>query len=84
MSGDALVMTVAHLVIRSFVLGLTIIHAGTLVSNLTQTWDTFNPSYKGHYIRQQLLRPLIGLGVAGGLLLCENPLSAWLTEASSP
>ena len=77
-------MPVAQLIIRTFVLGLALFHTGTLVANLTQTWDTFNPSYKGHYLRQQLLRPLIGLGVAGALLLCERPLSAWLTATSSP
>lgn len=79
-----LIMPPAQLIIRAFVLGLVTVHTGTLVANLTQTWDTFNPSYKGHYIRQQLLRPLIGLGVAGILILCETPLASWLTAGSAP
>jgi hypothetical protein len=78
------IMPAAQLIIRTFVLGLAIIHTGTLVANLTQTWDTFNPSYKGHYIRQQLLRPLIGLGIAGILILCETPLASWLMAVSAP
>jgi len=77
-------MPVAQLIIRALVLVLAVVHLGTLFANLAQTWDTFNPSYKGYYIRQQLLRPLLGLALAGLLLLCETPLVAWFTASPKP
>lgn len=77
-------MPVPQLIIRSFVLGLAVVYSGTLLANLTQTWDTFNPSYKGHYVRQQLLRPLVGLTFAAILFFCEKPLASWLTASSTP
>jgi hypothetical protein len=76
-------MPAAQLIIRAFVLGLVTVNTCTLAANLAQTWDTFNPSYKGHYIRQQLLRPLMGLSVAGILILCEPLLVSWLTSATA-
>lgn len=71
-------MSSAQLIVRAFALVLATVHAGALLANLAQTWDTFNPSYKGHYVRQQLLRPLVGLALAALLLLCEAPLTRWL------
>lgn len=77
-------MTTAPLLLRSLVLGLAVVHASALIANVSQTWDTFNPSYKGHYVRQQLLRPLVGLGFAVVLFLCETPLAAWISAQPSP
>jgi hypothetical protein len=77
-------MPAAQLIIRAFVLGFVTVNTCTLAANLAQTWDTFNPSYKGHYIRQQLLRPLVGLGVASIIILCETRLVSWLTAGSAP
>ncbi|MDF3057815.1 MAG: hypothetical protein K0R17_2030 [Rariglobus sp.] len=77
-------MSPAQLILRTVVLVLALVHAGILVANLAQTWDTFNPSYKGHYIRQQLLRPLVGLAFASLLLLCETPIVSWLTASPAP
>jgi uncharacterized membrane protein YedE/YeeE len=77
-------MPAAQLIVRTFVLVLALVHAGILFANLAQSWDTFNPSYKGHYVRQQLLRPLVGLALAGLILLCEAPLTAWLSPSVQP
>lgn len=68
-----------QLIVRSLVLVLGVVHLGTLLANIVQTYDTFNPSYLGHYFRQHLARPLVGLAVAGGLFALESPLSAWLS-----
>lgn len=74
-------MPTAQIIIRTLVVILALVHIGALLANLAQTWDTFNPSYVGHYVRQQLLRPLVGLALAGLVLLCEAPLTAWLASA---
>jgi hypothetical protein len=66
------------------VLVLATVHTGALLANVAQTWDTFDPSYKGHYLRQHLLRPLVGLALAGLLLLCEAPLTAWFAAGPAP
>lgn len=73
-----------QLIVRACVLVLAMIYSGILLANLAQTWDTFNPSYKGHYLRQQLLRPLVGLVLTGLMFLFETPLAAWLAAASTP
>jgi hypothetical protein len=61
------------------VLGL-LISLSVLLANLTQTWDTFNPSYWGYYLQQQLARPLIGLGLALITLLFARPLARWIAR----
>lgn len=53
---------------------------GVLLANVAQTWDTFNPSYWGHYVRQQLARPLAGAAVALLVLAFARPLARWLAR----
>lgn len=57
-------------------------HAAELLGNVAQTWDTFNPSYWGYYVQQQLARPLAGVAVASLLLLAARPLARWLSRGS--
>ncbi len=53
---------------------------GVLIANIAQTWDTFNPSYWGHYVQQQLTRPLTGLVFSALALLVARPLARWLSR----
>jgi hypothetical protein len=55
-------------------------HTVTLLANVLQSWDTFNPSYWTYYLQQQLARPLIGLGISAVILLTARPLSRWLSR----
>jgi nitrate reductase alpha subunit len=50
----------------------------SLAAALAQTWDTFSPSYWGHYVQQELARPLAGLAVSALLLAAARPLARWL------
>jgi hypothetical protein len=52
----------------------------TLLANIFQSWDAFDPSYWTYYLQQQLARPLIGLVVSSALLLAARPLSRWLSR----
>jgi hypothetical protein len=54
--------------------------AATLLANVLQSWDAFNPSYWTYYLQQQLARPLIGLVVSTALLLAARPVSRWLSR----
>lgn len=74
-------MISVQIIVRSLVLVLALVHLGSLLSAVAQTYDTFNPSYLGHYFRQHLVRPLIGLALAGLLLALEGPVAAWLAAA---
>lgn len=75
-------MTSAQLIVRGLALVLIVVHLGSLLAVVAQTYDTFNPSYAGHYLRQHLVRPLIGLALAGLLLLLESPVAGWLAAAT--
>ena len=66
--------------IRLFVLVVFVASLGVLCANVAQTWDTFNPAYAGHYARQQLARPLVGLGLSLLVLALARPLARWLAR----
>lgn len=53
---------------------------GALLANVAQTWDTFNPSYWTHYVRQQLARPLVGVALSLLVLASARPLARWLSR----
>ena len=64
--------------LRLFALVGLLLSFGALAANLVQTWDTFAPAYVGHYVQQQLTRPLVGLGLAFLVLALARPLARWL------
>lgn len=66
--------------VRLLALAALFVCVGALIANLAQTWDTFNPSYWGHYVQQQLTRPLVGIALATLALLFARPLARWLSR----
>lgn len=66
--------------VRLLAFAALLISVGVLLANIAQTWDTFNPSYWGHYARQQLARPLVGIFLAIVVLLLARPLARWLSR----
>lgn len=66
--------------LRLLALAALLVSTGVLIANIAQTWDTFNPSYWGHYVQQQLARPMIGIGLAKLVLLFARPLARWLSR----
>jgi len=71
-------MTDPTLLFRLLVLILFIVNLKILLGNILQTYDTFNPSYKGYYFKQQCLQPALGIGIAIILILIEDNVVAWL------
>ena len=63
----------------SMFIGIVIYGVG-LLANILETFDTFNPSYLRHYVRQQCLRPLLGMVVFTLLLLAEPKIASWLAH----
>lgn len=49
-----------------------------LLANLAQSYDGFNPSYVGYFIRQQVLRPAVAMLAWGLVLTFARPISRWL------
>lgn len=66
--------------LRLLALTVLLFSIGALIANIAQTWDTFNPSYWGHYVQQQLARPLIGLVFSALVLFGARPLARWLAR----
>jgi nitrate reductase alpha subunit len=66
--------------LRLLAFAALLICTGVLVANIAQTWDTFNPSYWGHYVQQQLARPLTGISLSALALLLARPLARWLSR----
>jgi len=66
--------------LRLLALAALLVCFGVLTANIVQTWDTFNPSYWGHYLQQQLARPLIGLTFSALALFLARPLARWLAR----
>jgi hypothetical protein len=58
----------------------TVIYGVGLLANIVETLDTFNPSYLRYYLRQQCLRPLLGMVVFTLLLLAEPKIASWLAN----
>ena len=57
-------MRPALIFVRCFAFSLTVLGGLWLFRNLLLSYDSFNPSYFGHFVKQVLLSPLLLL-VAG-------------------
>ena len=59
---------------------LILIGFGLLIRNLILSYESFNPSYLSHYLKQEMLSPV--LFILGGLLsrLLSKPIAAWLCK----
>lgn len=64
--------------LRLFIFGFAIVHLKTLLGNILQTYDTFNPRYIGYYLKQQCLQPLLGILIAILIWVLEDPILHWL------
>ena len=51
----------ALLLVRLLALCGVAVNLATLLANLLQSYDAFNPSYIGFFVKQQLARPLVGI-----------------------
>ena len=51
-----------------------------LLANILETFDTFNPSYLRHYLRQHCVRPLLGMVAFALLLLADTKILSWLSN----
>jgi len=70
-------LLVRLLALASFVFGAT-----TLLANVAQSYDAFNPSYAGFYFKQQLARPAIGIALSLLLALLARPLARLLARGT--
>jgi hypothetical protein len=57
-------------------------YTAELLGNVIQTWDTFNPSYWGYYVQQQLARPLVGIAIALLFWFAARPIARRLSRDS--
>ncbi len=72
----------ALLLVRLLALAGVMIGATTLLANLAQSYDTFNPSYAGFYFKQQLARPLVGIASSLLIALLARPLARLLARGT--
>lgn len=70
----------AVLALRAVALVGFLIYGIQLVGNVAQTYDAIYPSYLGYYVKQQLLRPLLGMGVFVLLGLLARRMGHWLSR----
>jgi hypothetical protein len=72
----------ALLLVRLLALCGVVVHLATLLANLAQSFDAFNPSYAGFFFKQQLARPLVGISLSLALAGCARPLARWLARGT--
>ncbi|MFA6959288.1 MAG: hypothetical protein WC205_00890 [Opitutaceae bacterium] len=72
----------ALLLVRVLALAGFLLSLATLLANVVQSYDTFNPSYAGFYLKQQLARPLVGIGLALVVALLAPPLARLLARGT--
>ncbi|MDX2110268.1 MAG: hypothetical protein SFY80_08525 [Verrucomicrobiota bacterium] len=74
-------MTVrAILAIRLLGLALFILGTWLLVANLFETIRQFDPTYAWYYFQNQLLRPVLAMGLGCILLLFSKPLGKFMAR----
>lgn len=73
-------ITSASYHIRLLALILLLIGIGWLMHNLVLSYQSFNPSYWSHYLKQELLSPL--LCILGSIVLrgASTPIATWLIK----
>lgn len=72
----------ALLLVRILALAGVFVNAATLLANLAQAYDTFNPSYAGFFFKQQLARPVVGLALSLLLALLARPVARLLARGT--
>ena len=72
----------ALLLVRLLALCGVVVNLASLLANLVQSFDAFNPSYAGFFVKQQLARPLVGIAVSLSLAGFARPLARLLARGT--
>lgn len=72
----------ALLLLRLIALVGLLVNAATLLANIAQSYDTFNPSYAGFFVKQQLARPVVGLVLSLAVMVCARPLARLIARGT--
>lgn len=66
--------------VRCFAFSLTWLGGLWLLRNLLISYDSFNPSYWGHFVKQVLLSPILLLLAAGWIRLRAQSIAVKLSR----
>jgi len=72
----------ALLLVRLLALCGVVVNLATLLANLAQSFDAFNPSYAGFFVKQQLARPLVGIALSLAIACFARPLARLLARGT--
>jgi hypothetical protein len=72
----------ALLLVRLLALCGVGVNLATLLANLAQSFDAFNPTYVGFFVKQQLARPLVGIALSLLLAGFARPLARLLARGT--
>ena len=72
----------ALLLVRLLALAGVVVNLATLLANLVQSADAFNPSYAGFFFKQQLARPLVGISLSLATAFCARPLARLIARGT--
>ena len=72
----------ALLLVRLLALCGVSVNLATLLANLAQSFDAFNPSYAGFFVKQQLARPLVGIALSLAIAGLARPLARLLARGT--
>ena len=72
----------ALLLVRLLALCGVGVNLATLLANLAQSFDAFNPTYAGFFVKQQLARPLVGIALSLVLAGFARPLARLLARGT--
>jgi len=72
----------ALLLVRLLALCGVAVNLATLLANLLQSFDAFNPSYIGFFVKQQLARPLVGIVLSLTIAVFARPLARLLARGT--
>ena len=72
----------ALLLIRVIALVGLLVNLATLLANVAQSYDAFNPSYAGFFVKQQLARPLVGLALSLAVMFFARPLARLIARGT--
>ena len=61
---------------------LLLLGVGLLLRNLLLSYDTFNPSYLGYYLKQEVVFPAVCIACGIFTRLAARPIARWLTKNS--
>lgn len=72
----------ALLLVRLLALCGVVVNLATLLANLAQSFDAFNPSYAVFFVKQQLARPLVGIALSLVIAGFSRPLARLLARGT--